>query len=259
MAYLEVIKKWLWNRRQPLIIAGLLWILFQLIFNLWVFLWWWIPLLVVMVILGSLWIHQELDRDFFVSTLENLWLTAVFFGVIVFAVSNLLAFNLLALIFAGIVFYLFRAQQDFRREDSWLVRDISTLQVVDLVGFFLAAAFTFKLGLVSAWPAMLLIGAFGVIALIFSFWRTDIGLTQLSLYAAVLFMLLFELSWFLIPWDQGDFFRAFLLTLAYFLVFEMSNQYEKGSLTLRVVTEYAVTTLVIITVLFVVNTFFGLI
>jgi hypothetical protein len=257
-----LLKQWMWQRRQVLIVTGLLILILYAMYGWWTLLPLWSVLFALVVVVGSFWIHKVADIPFVWSTLENIVVSASFALSLVFQVQNVSGLNLLVLLFAFVMYWLLRSEQDFREEDIWMLKDLPRLQLVGLITFFLITAAALRLTgfyLAGPWASFLVGGLGGTILIGMNLARLRLGKEKLALYLGVFVLVTQEAMWLLASWGAGTMFKAFLLTSFYFIFFELVSHFERGSLTLKVVTQYLAATMVVVGLLFVVNYFIDLI
>jgi hypothetical protein len=260
--WLRPLQATLWRRRKVLLPLALLVVVLEAMYFLWMFLPLLVSVLLIYTVLSTLWIHQSFDKVTLIALIENLWLAIVAAGAVVFLLQSPLALHGLVAVFGLLTFLTFRAQADFRSHGIWEVNDIPRLQLVGMLGFFVAAAIGMKIAefyLAGPWAVLLTVGVASSLFAWFNFRRIQLPRERGMVLVAVFLLVLEEVAWLLFNWDAGVFFKAFILTSFYFLFFELLTQYYRGSLTIRVASQYGLGAVIILLVLFVANSIVPLI
>lgn len=259
---LQAFKAWLWQRRQVLVTTTWLVLLLEGMFVLGEHWPWWILGLTISLAVGTLWVHCEVDSTLWWSVAENLWVASIFVTALVFLVKSDLTFHTLVLLFAILMFGLLRSQQDYREQKVWVIGDLPRLQIFSLIGFLLVVATAYKmteLYMVGPWLIVLITVLFGGFSLALNLFRMNVEFAKISPYLLVYALIIGETAGLIAPWSGGIYFKAFVVSTFHLLLTELIGQFERCSLTLRVVTEYILITGFILIALFVTNYFIKLI
>ncbi|MDD5606077.1 MAG: hypothetical protein PHR51_02030 [Patescibacteria group bacterium] len=249
--------EWLWHNRKTLITAVLFAAVLELVYFLPFYLVWWLLLGTVVLGLGAWW-HVGLSRDWktwWGLPAELLWLAAAGVGFAVFSLVGLWQYHAAMLILMIVLFRVLMLYQQFwESEENWPVQAFSFLNFLDLVAFFLVSGLLMTIAdfyNLQLWVIMLVFGMQILLAVYLRFWREGGGMTlRRWFYALVTLLVLEEVLWVLSSWHRGVFFKSFLITVLFYAFVDFIMHYTKGTLTVKVVVEYAFLILILLVAIF---------
>jgi len=234
----------------------------QLIYFVPMLLRWWVLAIVLVVVLAAWWIGNavtDLAAGLFVA--ELLWVVLGGVGFLIFSLVGLWPAEtaiVATLVLSSLLIYWHQYRIDYRR---WNLEAINWLGLIDLFALFITtASLWLMVQFYSLSMAWLLIGVSVqlILAMGLLFWRQGLPTKKLWLYALVLALVGQELAWLTSVWHKSVYFKAFLLTVVYYLFSDFVMHYLRGNLTVKLIFEYVKIAIFLVLILFILDLLFAL-
>lgn len=241
---MQRISAWLWQHRKSLITTALFGALLELLFLYPFYLAWWLSGLFVVLGLGIWWL-AGLSREWrkWIWLIgEGVWVVAGGVGLVVFSLLNLWQFQFVTGLLLLVLFWIFTFYEQYATNGTWPVRSFSLLSFLDLVAFFTVGATMLMAaefyGLNPAWLALGYLAQV-IFAINLRFWREGVVSTRKWFYILVTAVVVEEVLWVIGSWHRGVYLKAFLLAMIFYVFLDFILHYSRGTLTVKVVVEYA--------------------
>jgi hypothetical protein len=258
-----VVSNWLWHYRKFLLTEIVLFGLLELLYFMPTLLRWWVLAIILIVLLAAWWIGNSvinLATGLFAA--ELLWVILGAVGFLIFSLVGLWPAEIvigLTLVLSSLLIYWHQYQIDYQK---WNLEAINWLSLIDLFALFVTTSSLWLLiqfyNLSVGW---LLIGV--SIQLILSlgllFWRQGLPMKKFWLHALVLALIGQELVWLTNIWHKSVYFKAFLLTMIFYLFSDFVMHYLRGNLTVKLIFEYVKIAIFLVLVLFIFDLLFILV
>jgi len=258
----KIINRWLWHQRKILILSILSWLLLELglIWGGVGFIFW--LALAILVLWGYNWIWQGAKTPVDWSGLLYIWVLS--FALILmpgFVLINPLYLHVVYLLFVAFIALLFnlskkRALSEEISPQQIKLTDFTVLGVlfVELVTW-LGITTYFYLPL---WMEAIGLAVIAYSTLLFAFNYRELSLKRFWLYLIVLGIIWFQTAWLLGFWFTNDLYKSLIFVAFYYLFFELLRYWITGRLTDRIIREYVVAALLVISLSLIANLFFVL-
>ncbi|OGB73731.1 hypothetical protein A3K24_02765 [candidate division Kazan bacterium RIFCSPHIGHO2_01_FULL_44_14] len=241
---MQKIGPWFWNNRKSLITTALFGALLELLFIFPTYLVWWVVGLAIILTMGVWWLAgfgRDIQKWWWLWA-ESIWVTAGGIGLVIFSLLNIWQFQIVTLLILLVMFGIFKFYNQYFQDNTWPVRSFSLLSFLNLVAFFatgaswLMAAEFYNLD--SGW---LMLGYLAqvVLAINLRFWREGVMSVRRWFYILVTALVLEEALWVISSWHRGVYLKAFLLAMIFYVFMDFILHYSRGTLTVKVVVEYA--------------------
>lgn len=254
---------WLWHYRKFLLAEIMLFGLMQLLYFSPTLLKWWVLAIIVVAIFSAWWIGNaaiNLSTGLFAA--ELLWVMLGGVGFLIFSLVGLWPAELVIMftvVLSSLLIYWHQYQIDYQK---WNLDAINWLGLINLFALFITTAALWLLvqfySLSIGW-LLLGVSAQLILALGLLFWRQGLPMKKFWLYGLVLAFMGQELVWLINIWHKSIYFKAFLLTMVYYLFSDFVMHYLRGNLTVKLIFEYVKIAIFLVIVLFIFDLLFILI
>ncbi|MBU1083217.1 hypothetical protein KKE14_02150 [Patescibacteria group bacterium] len=254
---------WLWHYRKFLLTEIVLFGLLQLLYFTPTLLRWWVVAIILVSVLAAWWISNaviSLSTGLFIA--ELLWIVLGGVGFLIFSLVGFWPAEIvmvLTLVLSSLLIYWHQQQIDYQR---WNLDAMNWLSLIDLFALFVTtAALWLMIQFYSLSVVWLLLGVSVqlILALGLLFWRQGLPVKKFWLYALVLALMGQELIWLTNIWHKSIYFKAFLLTMVYYLFSDFVTHYLRGNLTVKLIFEYVKIAIFLVLVLFIFDLLFVLV
>ena len=241
---MQTIGAWLWDNRKSLITTALFGALLELLFFFPVYLTWWLVGLTIILLVGVWWLASftRAWRRWWWLWAEAIWVVVGGLGLVVFSLLNMWQFQAITLGIVLVLLALLHTYDKYLQTGSWSVKSFSLLSFLDLVAFFAAgAAILTATDFYNLDPAWLMLAYLGqvILAANLRFWREEGVSVRKWFYVLVTAVVVEELLWVIASWHRGVYLKSFLLAMIFYVFLDFILHYSRGTLTIKVVVEYA--------------------
>lgn len=254
---------WLWHYRKFLLTEIVLFGLLQLLYFMPTLLQWWVIAIVFIVLFLAWWIgNSAINLSTGLFAAELLWVVLGGVGFLIFSLVGIWSAEIvigLILILSSLLIYWHQYQIDYQK---WNLEAINWLSLIDLFALFITTAslwlmvqfYSLSVGWLLLGVSVQLILALGLL-----FWRQGLPIKKFWLHALVLALIGQELVWLTNIWRKSIYFKAFLLTMIFYLFSDFVMLYLRGNLTVKLMFEYIKIAIFLVLVLFIFDLLFILI
>lgn len=246
---------WLWQNRKTLITVALLATVIELIYFLPFYLVWWLSVGAIVLGLG-IWWQVGFSREWqkwWPMLLEGWWLVTGGLGFAIFSLVELWQYQVVMGVLLAVLFRVLMLYQQYWENENWPVRAFSILNFLNLVVFFFFSSTLLNMAdfyNLPLWIIMLIFGLQVLLAVYLRFWREGEMTLRRWFYTILTVLVSEEVLWVLSSWHRGVFFKSFLMTIMFYVFTDFIMHYTKGTLTVKVVVEYAFLILILLVAIF---------